>query len=443
MPDLLRVQRVRQVPPFGSLPPFATAVESGGRHLVDQYGDPFFIRGCSPWLLMTHGSESDMDQFFTTRRSQGFNTVIVTLVPPLDWEGNNGATFDGIHPFVGQDGTDVDITVPNETYWERVDAMFDLAVEHGLTVLAVPMDWWGWARIIDDDSIILNQGLAAWEGFGEFIGNRYGSRSNILWMHGHDYEAKFWTLGDDHIEAFETGLRNGGASHIATLHLLTRESGNHEDLRPLIDFSLVYIYDSCYEQTLLIWNTGLFPAIHQETQYENENNGGQLPDDAGADVIRRQMLWSMTSGSRGGTFYGNADEWRANPGWQTLSTTAIDHVELICDFWETLDWTTLIPDETSDLLTAGRGTEDLDAPLSNEWATVCKNAAGTLGVIYIPTSRTISIDETQIAGTVSASWFDPTDGSVQAAVGSNGDYTAPGTNAAGDSDWLFIIEGDG
>ena len=427
---------------------FITAVGGSGTevHLVDQSGDPILLKGCSPWLMMTYLSESEMEDFFALRQSHGFNTAIVTLCPPLDWQGRDGDTVDNVYPFTGMPST-IDVTSPNETYWARVDAMFALAAEYGFTILATAADWWGWADILGDNSVFVAQGTSGWETYGEFLGARYGALENVLWLFGHDYEFDKWAANNQYFEAIADGLATGGATQLATVHNLRDPSRDNTGLEDLIGFDLTYNYVSIYTQTLNEYAlTPSKPVIHGETGYEGENNDGQLPGPAEADSIRRQLLWSLTSGARG-SFYGHTDEWKFGSGWETsLSTTAVTQVIMLLDWWETLDWTTIQPDDGTDLLTAGRGTHN-NGPLTSTYATVGRDTSGTtpasLAVIYIPDSRTVSIDESKISGSVVATWKDPSSGDEQAATGSGGDYTTPGNNDAGDEDWLLILEGTG
>jgi hypothetical protein len=56
----------------------------------------------------------------------------------------------------------------------------------------------------------------------------------------------------------------------------------------------------------------------------------------------------------------------------------------------------------------------------------------------------VTIDMTKIAGRVRARWYDPTNATysligVFPNVGTH-DFTPPATNAAGDGDWVLVLE---
>ena len=48
----------------------------------------------------------------------------------------------------------------------------------------------------------------------------------------------------------------------------------------------------------------------------------------------------------------------------------------------------------------------------------CYNEEGTLAIAYMPTTRTVTVDLSTLAGPVSASWYDPSRGTYVAVEGS-------------------------
>ncbi len=118
---------------------FVSSVSADGRYFEDQYGDPVLVRGDSPWSGMADWSPEQAELYFTDRESNGFNASIMSaiVVPVNGGPSYEGATFDGIEPFV-----DGDITQWNEAYWSRVDDYLRIACRHGNTVFLYPMDGW-------------------------------------------------------------------------------------------------------------------------------------------------------------------------------------------------------------------------------------------------------------------------------------------------------------
>ena len=118
---------------------FATSVSANGRYFLDQYGKPLLLKGDSPWSLMTRLSPEQARLWFADRQRQGFNAAIVSLIGAVanGAPSDDGATFDGLLPFV-----DGDVLRWQQPYWQRVTAYLRLAADHGITVLLYPIDGW-------------------------------------------------------------------------------------------------------------------------------------------------------------------------------------------------------------------------------------------------------------------------------------------------------------
>ena len=105
-------------------PPYLTSVSANGRYFLDQYGRPLLVKGDSPWALMTRLSPEQARLWFADRQRQGFNAAIVSLLGAVanGAPSDDGATFDGLTPFV-----DGDVLSWREPYWQRVTAYLRLA----------------------------------------------------------------------------------------------------------------------------------------------------------------------------------------------------------------------------------------------------------------------------------------------------------------------------
>ena len=175
------------------------------------------------------------------------------------------------------------------------------------------------------------------------------------------------------------------------------------------------------------------------TRAEN-NQPASLPTTD--ETLRRQVLWALTSGSPG-SFSGSSD-WKFGAGWENrLDTPAGTQLQKIRDLFAARSWWTLVPDEGSDLVTAGRGTElTRNAPvdvLENDYATAARAADGSWAVVYVPTARRLTL----AAVPRHAAWIDPADATGPrrpAVVDGAGHLSTPGRNSAGASDWLLLIE---
>jgi hypothetical protein len=82
---------------------------------------------------------------------------------------------------------------------------------------------------------------------------------------------------------------------------------------------------------------------------------------------------------------------------------------------------------------------------TNDYATAARVSDGSLVIVYTPTVRALTIDMTKLSGSVTARWFDPTNGTYTPVVGSpfansgSRQFTPPGNNAEGSGDWLLVL----
>ena len=69
-------------------------------------------------------------------------------------------------------------------------------------------------------------------------------------------------------------------------------------------------------------------------------------------------------------------------------------------------------------------------------------------VAYLPPAHTgtITVDMAAMSGPAQARWFDPTSGELKAVTGApfanhgQREFATPGRNAAGDVDWVLLLE---
>ena len=154
----------------------------------------------------------------------------------------------------------------------------------------------------------------------------------------------------------------------------------------------------------------------------------------------------MLSGGAG-QFYGNAYTWSFKGGWQNhLDTPGVAQLQIWKKFFTSLPWQNLVPDQAHAVLTAGFGTPGtLQTRVSeSDYATAASTSDGKLAAVYMPTARTITINMAALRG-ARARWFDPASGAYRDAgspVKNRADqqYTPPGKNHDGDTDWVLLLD---
>jgi hypothetical protein len=129
-----------------------------------------------------------------------------------------------------------------------------------------------------------------------------------------------------------------------------------------------------------------------------------------------------------------------------MSTAAVTQLRGVREFFDALEWWSLVPDESTDIITAGRGEKLLDDVeidvLDNDYLTSARLGNGSL-IAYVPTARTLTLDLAKLGHSRVARWVDPANATappVEAAIAPSGALPTPGLNSAGGEDWLLLLQ---
>jgi hypothetical protein len=428
--------------PLRAAPAFPVKVGPTGRYLVDQAGTPFLITGESPQTMIGNISEADAELFFANRQSHGFNTVWISLLCRNNLSCHaDASTIDGIVPFTallpGAAIPNYDLTTPNEAYFAHVDRVLNLAAQYGFLVILGPIETDGWLTVLQQN------GVDRARAYGQYLGQRYASFDNIVWMHGNDYQT-WGPVNDPVTTAVALGIQDFDTRHIHTVELNYNVSGSLDDpaWAPIIRLNATYTYYPTYQQVLTDYNRSNFvPTFMVEASYEFENNNPPITSPGIPQVLRRQAYWSLLSGATG-QLYGNHYTWPFLSGWKNeLDTPGAIQIGYLKALFEPRPWYNLIPDQANVVITAGKGSFG-----SNDYVTAARTNDGQLVLAYVPSARTLTIDMTRLSGLANARWFDPSAGTFATIAGSplpNSGSVAlstPGTNAGGDADWVLVLE---
>lgn len=417
---------------------YPVKVDPTGRHLVDQNGTPFLLTGDSPQALIVNLSEADADAFFANRQSYGFNAVWINLLCATYTGGRaDGSTYDGIVPFT----TPMDLSTPNEAYFTRVDHMVALAAQHGMTVFLDPAETGSFL------SVLTANGVTKARAYGRYLGTRYRNVDNIVWMSGNDFQTWPNAADDAVVQSVARGIQDTDDRHIHTVELDYQVSGSLDDPTwgPIIQLNASYTYFPTYAQVLTDYDRpGPVPTFMVEANYEGEHNAADLGTPA---ILRRQEYWTLLSGATG-QLYGNRYTWPFIPDWQSnLDTPGSVQMSYVKFLFQGRRWYDLVPDQAHAVVTAGYGTYvDSGALGDSDYVTAARTGDGALVMAYLPTVRTVTVDMTKLAVSANASWYDPSTGVLTAVPGSpfadtgTRGFTPPGANAAGDGDWVLVLE---
>lgn len=153
-------------------------VADNNRYLVHADGTPFFYLGDTAWELLHRLNREEADRYLKRRAEQGFS--VIQAVALAEFDGLKEPNSYGDTPLLNNDPTR-----PNEAYLKHVDYIIDKAAEYGLVIGLLPTwgdkvfkDTWGAGPEIftPDNSRV----------YGNWLGNRYKTRKNIIWILGGD-----------------------------------------------------------------------------------------------------------------------------------------------------------------------------------------------------------------------------------------------------------------
>lgn len=406
---------------------FPLSVDGAHGILVDAQGSPHFLTGDAAWSLIAELSNDDVLTYLDARQSQGFNAILVNLLehkfsskPPANHYGDQ--PFVGSQPF-GQ---------LNDAYFDRAAWVVDQARQRGMTVLLAPAYVGanggdeGWYQEMS------KAGAEQLRAYGRAVGQRFASYPNIIWVDGGD-----WGSADrDLVEAVAEGLAETDPAALQTFHgspgsLSTDVYGD----APWLSVNSVYTYSDPFR-----WNSSArsahLPSIYIEGAYENEH-GVSLVD------VREQAYAAFLAGGSGHVF-GNNPMWHFTaPGlfdsdltWQqALDSPGARSMSVLHRLAEQLPgWSSSDPVLDPPGIVAGTSGHGHSA----------MSADGTRLIVYLTKSADLTVALDKLApGARSIQWIDPTTGRttiVPPPSGGSLTLSTPGKNAAGDKDWLLVIQ---
>jgi len=347
----------------------------------------------------------------------------------------DGTTINGVAPF-RKPG---DLSTPNEAYFRRVDAILKMAEADGIVVFLDPIETAGWL------DTLLQNGAEKGYAYGRFLGLRYRSFPNIVWLNGNDLQR--WQDPEVSVPVLSVaaGIKSVDPTHIQTVELNYVSSGSRDDPRwtPIIGLDAAYTYYPTYAQVLKEYNRAdHLPTFLVEANYEFEHYY-QSPQ-----TLRRQEYWSLLSGATG-QLYGNKYTWPFLRGWQShLDTVGVQQLRYVTKLFGSNRWFELRPDQRHLLVTAGYGTfqtSGLTHVNDSDYVTAARTPDGRLALAYLPISRPVTVDLSRMSSRVRARWYDPTSGRYVAAARSllrnrgTAKLVPPQVNGAGQGDWVLVL----
>jgi hypothetical protein len=428
---------------------------ANGRYLVDSNGVPWLMVGDSAHTAICKLRTSNWPAYLADRQSKGFNTIDVLV---LDAAAScafpsTGAAADNTLPFTsGSAMSSYDISTPNPAYWSQVDSFISQAAALGLVVSIDPMAWGNGFRVT-----YRNNGTAKLFNFGVFLGNRYKNSPNIIWHMGQDFDGNTFPAASDLnlMAQLMAGIRSVDTNHLVNCQLNFHTSYSNQGSSTNATYAanltsdFVYTYQETYDYMLRAYNSSpVLPVFLGEANYEGGNNTLGLPSPAGPLVLRMQDYWTITSGGLAGFIWGNESVNHFDSSYPgSLNTTGTSEVKYVQQLLSQYKWWNLVPDQTHSIVTAGFGAVNTSNNnlTTATYATTSWSADGSLAITYAPVSTTLTVDMAKFSGLVTASWYDPSNGTFRSIAGSpfvnsaSQNFATPGTNGDGAKDWVLVL----
>jgi hypothetical protein len=456
-------------------------VSDNKRFLVHSDGTPFFYLSDTNWQFFHRARREDAERLLEKRRQQGFTVICgaVTGVLDTDIQFNTPLRVPNVYgklPFIDQDVTRPAITPgsdPNDDaqydYWDHVDYLVSLAESKGIYVGLIPA-WYGHYRVG-----LVNEANA--RTYGRFLGKRYGTRSNIIWVLGGDtyLDRPMNTLrglaasikrkvlssvgneGAADITAnlfreMAAGIKEGEARpHLMTFHPRGDTSSSlwfQEDA--WLDFNMIQSGHGAYD----IANYTMISADYNRTPVKPTMDGENRYEDHAVDHhpergwfndydTRQSAYWGLFAGGHGHT-YGARGVWQMyEPGrapynplrfywYDAMDMPGAWQMRHVRNLMLSRPMLSRIPDQSM-LQDALSGADHIKATRGDGYA-----------FIYSATGSPFTLNLGKVSGsTVVAWWFDPRNGTATP-IGEfpniGAQHFRPPGEPRRENDWVLVLD---
>ena len=425
-------------------------VSENRRFLVREDGEPFFWLGDTAWELFHRCDREEVDKYLRTRAEQGYTVIQAVVLAELDG-------LETPNPYGDVPLEDRDPTTPNEGYFEHCDYVIDRAAELGLYVGVLPT--WGdkWHHEPGDASGVFTPSNA--EAYGRFLSDRYGDRTNIVWILGGDRTVE----NDRHrrtVAHMARGIRSGdGGENPITFHPRAGQgSAQYFHEEEWLDFNMrqtghTPVFTDRYEHIRTDYaREPVKPVIDGEPLYEDhpiEFRADERGHSTAADV-RRPLYWDLFGGAFGHT-YGHHSVWQMwqdgrepindplMPWTDALEQPGARQMQYGRQLMESRPMLTRVPDDS--IVVPHRVETAIPGAGRYRYAAT-RDVDGTYAMVYAPTGRPFAVRMDVIDGPEAvARWYDPRTGATERidTLKGSGERTFTPPEPA-DLDWVLVLD---
>ena len=425
-------------------------ISSDGRYLVNSItGQPVFLTGDAPQLLSLElCSMSEVNEYLADRQSRGFNAIWVILADQTD---QNTAPNDcnGNAPFTG--GTWW--VNPNPTYWEHQDAVIQAAGALGMTVFAMP-SFVGNNDVQPkyDTPSYLSSSMATVQGYGTFLGSRYKSYNNIVWVLGGDWNptSSSGVVIKPLLEGLGAAIKAADPNHLITIEgcrncgfPLSTSPYTSGTIPPWLSLNWTYtaaVANAVARCQSAFSSNPFLPPLLGEDFYELENGITT------GFLSRQEGYWEVLSGCYLGRLFGNGPIWSFNatssgdtsPSWQSqLGSPGSLGEQFMGKLMRSREHWLMAPDTNHSILTAGFGS-------GSTLSVAARSSDGQTIIAYLSdgnsTAKTIDMSAiTSTSSTAIAWWYNSQTGAATL-IGTFPNSGSQSFTAPDGNDWVLVID---
>jgi hypothetical protein len=432
-------------------------VSENKRFLVTEDGQPFFYLADTAWELFHRLDCQQAVHYLDVRAAQKY-----TAIQAVALAEENGITEPNAYgklPLIDTDPLKPAVTPGNKPgdpkqydYWDHVDYIVDQANARGMYIAMLPT-WGSWTRGggTRDHAYITTQNA---QGYGEFLGKRYGKKG-IIWVLGGDRNpagveatwralAKGIAIGvsgkEDYDAVLMTFHPRGGQTSSTDFHNDTWLDFNMQQ-----DGHGIPGVAKSWEKVAADYNrTPVKPVLDGEPLYEDHPLAFRAKDFGySLDAhVRQYAYWDTFSGACGHT-YGNHAIWQFfQPGrkrvngplmyWeQAVLRPGGAQMQYVRALLESRPYLSRVPDQSL-VVDALEGADHIAATRGDGYA-----------LFYSAQGRKIKVRMGKISGTsLKAWWYNPRNGSAEdAGTAQNSgevEFTPPSEGFS--SDWVLVLD---
>ena len=430
-------------------------VSADGRSLEHADGTGFLWLADTAWELLHRCTRAEISAYLELRAVQGFTVIQTVALAEMD--GLRTPNAEGHLPFA-----DLTALTPDERYWDLIDWTVAEAERRGLAVALLPT--WG-------DKVTPHWGIgprifnpANADTYGRWLGARYATRRNVVWVLGGDRCPIIDSTGGDRerldpmvvatYRAMALGLQAGdGGRHLLTYHPWGGESSStHWHQESWLAFNAQQNGHAAFPD---LWNriaadrarVPAKPVIDLEPIYEDIPICFDLARNGWASAWHvRYYAWIQVLAGACGHTYGCNGVWQMyTPGRQAACDARLPWRESmqLPGAWDmghlralllSRPFPSLVPCQDLIVGPAGSHERRIQAARAQD---------GSWAVVYASMGQPFNLDLSALTGTaLRAWWYDPRTGTAtwlgQVTRSAQVTFTPPGSGA--DQDWVLVVD---